>query len=206
MSTRSTLKAAPRTVSGTGPLKRLRKAGWVPAVVYGKHFANQNLQVNAKELHDLLTHSTSEHILINLEIEGGEKSLALIQDVSHDPLTGNIIHVDFHAVKEDERLHAKIPLNLVGEAVGLKQGGLLEHHLHSIDIYCLPNDLPERIIHDVTNLNVGQTVHVRDLQLPSGVSTHLADDVIVASMTEPVAVETPAPAAEQTPKKGKGKK
>lgn len=206
MSKRSTLKAAPRTASGSGPLKRLRKSGLVPAVVYGKSFANQNLQVDAKELRDLLTHSTSEHVLINLEIEGGEKALALIQDVSHNALSGNIMHVDFHAVKEDEKLHARIPLELTGEAAGLKQGGMLEHLVHTLDITCLPNDLPEKITHDISNLAVGETIHLRDVTLPNGVTaTRLAGDVIIALMAAPRVVETPA-AETPAPKKGKGKK
>ncbi len=210
MSQRSTLKVAPRTASGSGPLKRLRKSGQVPGVVYGKEFPNQNIQVEAKALRDLLAHSTSEHILIYLELDGGAKPLALIQDVTHNALSDNITHVDFHAVQEDEKLHARIPLELTGEAAGLKLGGLLEHLVHTLDIHCLPKDLPEKISYDVSALEIGQSVHLRDVALPEGVSARLGGDVIVALMAAPRVSEEPAAAAEAKAEgkaaKGKGKK
>jgi large subunit ribosomal protein L25 len=195
MSTRSTLQVSPRKRSGTGALKRLRREGLVPAIIYGKKFENSNLKVNARAIRDLLAHSTGENILVNLEIEGAGRQLALIQDVQHNPLNGGIIHVDFHAVKEDEKIHARITVELVGEPAGVKQGGLLEHLIHSLDVECLPKDLPDRISVDVSALTVGQSIHMREVTLPEGVHARLAGDVIVALVAEPRVVEEPVAAA-----------
>ena len=198
MSQRSTLQVAPRKRSGTGALKRLRREGLVPAVVYGKKFDNINLKVNAKEIRDLLAHSTSENILVDLQIEGGGNQLALIQDVTHNPLSGNIVHIDFHAIKEDEKIHARVPVRLTGESAGVKLGGLLEHQIHSLEISCLPKDLPEAIVYDVTHLNTGDFVHVRELSFPEGVQPKLSGEVIVIHIAAPrVSAEPAAAAAEK---------
>ncbi len=204
MSQRSTLQVAPRKRSGTGALKRLRREGLVPAIVYGKKFDNINLKVNAKEVRDLLAHSTSENILVDLQIEGGGNQLALIQDVTHNPLSGNILHIDFHAVREDEKIHARVPVRLTGESAGVKLGGMLEHQIHSLEISCLPKDLPEAIVYDVTHLNTGDFVHVRELTFPEGVQPKLAGDVIVIHVAAPrVSAEPAAAAAEKAAKGGK---
>lgn len=204
MSQRSTLQVAPRKRSGTGALKRLRREGLVPAIVYGKKFDNINLKVNAKEVRDLLAHSTSENILVDLQIEGGGNQLALIQDVTHNPLSGNILHIDFHAVREDEKIHARVPVRLTGESAGVKLGGMLEHQIHSLEISCLPKDLPEAIVYDVTHLNTGDFVHVRELTFPEGVQPKLGGDVIVIHVAAPrVSAEPAAAAAEKAAKGGK---
>lgn len=204
MSQRSTLQVAPRKRSGTGALKRLRREGLVPAIVYGKKFDNINLKVNAKEVRDLLAHSTSENILVDLQIEGGGNQLALIQDVTHNPLSGNILHIDFHAVREDEKIHARVPVRLTGESAGVKLGGMLEHQIHSLEISCLPKDLPEAIVYDVTHLNTGDFVHVRELTFPEGVQPKLGGDVIVIHVAAPrVSAEPAAAAAEKAGKGGK---
>lgn len=196
MSQRSTLQVAPRKRSGTGALKRLRREGLVPAVVYGKKFDNVNLKVDAKSLRDLLARSNSENILVDLQIEGAGMQLALIQAVTHNPLSGNIVHIDFHAIKEDEKIHARVPVRLTGESAGVKLGGLLEHQIHTLEIHCLPKDLPEAIIYDVSDLNTGDFVHIRELAFPDGVQPKLAGDIIVIHIAEPrVSVEPAATAA-----------
>ena len=195
MSQRSTLQVAPRKRSGTGALKRLRREGLVPAVVYGKKFDNINLKVNAKEIRDLLAHSTSENILVDLKIEGAGSQLALIQDVTHNPLSGNIVHIDFHAIKEDEKIHARVPVRLTGESAGVKLGGLLEHQIHTLEISCLPKDLPEAITYDVSHLNTGDFVHIRELPFPDGVQPKLSGDVIVIHIAAPRVSAEPAAAA-----------
>jgi large subunit ribosomal protein L25 len=199
MSQRSTLQVAPRKRSGTGALKRLRREGLVPAVVYGKKFDNINLKVNAKEIRDLLARSTSEHILVDLQIEGAGQQLALIQDVTHNPLSGNIVHIDFHAIKEDEKIHARVPVRLTGESAGVKLGGLLEQQIHTLEISCLPKDLPEAIVYDVSHLNTGDFVHINELPFPEGVQPKLSGDVIAIHIAAPRVSAEPvaAPAAEK---------
>lgn len=123
---------------------------------------------------------------MNLEIEGAQEKtkLAMVQDIQHDPLSGSVTHVDFHAVREDETVHAHIPIELTGSPAGVKLGGLLEHLIHSIEIHCRPADLPEKISHDVSGLEVGQGIHVRDLVFPDGVTSPMDGEVLVAIVAE----------------------
>lgn len=189
------LQAKTRTAEGTNAAKRLRKAGGIPAVIYGKKHANANLEVDAKTFSRLLAQSASDNILVNLQIEGEkEDSLALVQKVQHDYLRGGVLHVDFHAIAADENIHADIPILLTGVDAAEKKGGAMEHILHSLEVHCLPKDLPETITHDVSVLNVGEALHVRELKLPEGVSTHLDEEVVVAILKEPKVVEEVATA------------
>jgi large subunit ribosomal protein L25 len=197
MSQRSTLQATVRSDRGTGALKRLRKAGSVPAVMYGKSFESKNLTVNAKALAELLHHSKGENILVNLDIADAGQNLALIQDVQHNPLTGAVTHLDFHAVKEDEKIHAHINLKLIGEPAGVKAGGFFEHQIHSLDIVCLPKDLPEEIVVDVSGLGLGGAIHIREVNFPTGVTPRGNGEAVIALCSEPRGgVAEAAPAAE----------
>jgi len=187
------VSATLRTAVGTGAVNRLRKAGSIPAVVYGKGRDNQNIQVDTKTFTKVIFGSASDNILVNLQIDGA-KQLALVQEVQHDHLKGGITHVDFHAIKEDEEIHAAIPVVLLGEAAGAKFGGMLELLLHNLEVRCLPKDLPEKITIDISHLNVGEGVHISDLKLPEGVRAKLDGHVIVAHVEKPK-VEEAAPAA-----------
>jgi large subunit ribosomal protein L25 len=109
MATKQTIKAAPRARTGSGRLNQMRREGWLPAVVYGRKAENQNLKVNAKGFAELLAHSTSENILINLEIEGVGTSLAFLQAIQHDPLSGSVLHADFLAVTSSVKRSASRP-------------------------------------------------------------------------------------------------
>lgn len=190
------IKAHTRKRSGSGALKQLRREGLIPAVVYGKGQENINLRLNSKAVNEVLARSASEQILVTLEIEDRkENKLALIQDVQHDPLTGAILHMDFHAVREDEIIHAHVPIELVGDAAGVKAGGFLEFLLHSLDIACLPKDLPESIAVDVSGVNIGDAIHVKEIKLPEGVRATTDGEVNVVHVVEMRVSEEPAAAA-----------
>lgn len=188
------LVAQPRTSAGTSSVKRLRKAGSIPAVVYGRKKEATNVQVDGKTFTKLLESSASDNILVSLKL-GGAEQLALVQEVQHDHLRGGILHVDFHAVAMDEEIHAEVPLELVGEALGTKMGGLVEAIHHTLEVRCLPTDLPERITVDVSNLNLKEAIHVRDITLPSGVRAKLEGDVVIVMCEEPKVEAEVAPAA-----------
>jgi len=198
MSKAQALTAHTRKRSGSGALNSLRREGLIPAVVYGKTQPSFNVRLNRKEVETVLHRTAAEQILVNLTIEDlGETKLALIQSVQHNPLTGTITHLDFHAVREDEIIHASVPLELMGEAAGVKAGGLLEHLFHMLEIKCLPKDLPESIQADVSGLELNASLHIRDLKLPEGVKLIADPGVIVAMVSEPkVVVEAVAVAAE----------
>jgi large subunit ribosomal protein L25 len=196
MSKPQTLQAHTRKRSGSAALKRLRREGLIPAIIYGRQQENVNLRLQRKSVNELMGRSVSEQILVNLEIEDRkETKLALIQAVQHDPLTGQILHMDFHAVREDEILHAHVLIELVGEAAGVKAGGLLEFLMHSLDIQCLPKDLPEKIVVDVSNVNIGEAIHIRDLNLPEGVKASSDGDISLVRVSEPKVADEPTPAA-----------
>ena len=191
------LKAEPRTSAGTTVSKALRKAGKVPATIYGRHQAPQSLQLDAHTLALALGKGTGEHVLVNLEISGGGSTLALVQDVQHHPLKRHILHLDFHALKDDEKMHTTVPVIGQGEPAGVKTGGgLLEHIIRALDVECLPKDLPDSIIVDVSGLNIGDSIHVNQIALPNGVTARNAEDAIVFHCVAPTVEVEAAPAAE----------
>jgi large subunit ribosomal protein L25 len=191
------LKAQTRTGAGRTVVKQIRREGSVPANIYAKGELPQNLQIDKKEITNLLAHATSEHVLVDLEIHSGKEKtsrLALIQEVQHHPLRGDVVHVDFHAVRADEKIHAAVPVEPVGEANGVKNfGGIMEVAIHELEVECLPKDLPEIIRIDVTALGLGQAIHVRDLQLPTGVSTRANPDLTVITVAAPRVEAEPVP-------------
>src|SRR5882672_5921146 len=167
------LKVFPRALARRAGVKKLRANGRVPAVIYGRRTDPQNLEIGLNEIEDLIHHSVSETILVDLAVEGGGaqgQRLALVQEVQHHPLSGEVLHVDFHEVAENERVTVMVPVETVGEAAGVKTGGgVLEHVLFKIKARALPKDLPEQIIVDVSNLNIGQAIHLGEIQAPAGV-------------------------------------
>lgn len=195
------LAARPRSESGRNAVKQVRARGSVPAVIYGTGTEPANLEVSRREIEGLLAHAVGENILVELEIdENGKKTnrLSLIQEVQHHPLRGEVLHVDFHAVSATEEIEAEIVVESTGEADGVKNfGGLLEQALRSVTIKCLPQNLPSVLLVDVTALKVGDSIHVRDLVLPAGVSVLDDADLTVFTVAEPnvAEVETPAAAA-----------
>ena len=195
------LQAEVRTQSGTGAVKRMRKAGTIPAALYGRKVKPSSIQVHGKTFSKLLEGSASDNILVSLKI-GSEEQLALVQEVQHDYLRGGILHIDFHAVAADEEIHANVPVAMIGEAKGLKQGGLVEAIHHEIEVRCLPKDLPESIEIDVTHLEVGQGVHVSEIKFPEGVTCHLGGDVVIVMCEEPKVEVEPEPTAAAAPAAG----
>ena len=193
------LAAQTRTSEGRNAVKKIKAQGLVPAVIYGANQQPLNLQVNAREFHTLLSHTTGEHLLVELQIADGAEAinrLALIQEVQHDPIRGSVLHIDFHAVSGDEKIHAEIPVEAFGEANGVKNfGGILEISVHSLEVECLPKDLPEIIRLDVSGLGVNDAIHVRDIKLPDGVSARADGDLTVVRVAPPTVQEAEAPGA-----------
>src|SRR5712691_665886 len=166
------LNAIPRSLARRAGAKKLRANGRIPAIIYGRQAQPQNLEVNAKEMENLIHHSVSENLLVDLAVkdDARPKRLALVQEVQHHPLSGKVLHVDFHEVAEDEKVTVMVPVETAGEAVGVKtDGGVLEHVLFKIKARALPKDLPEVIMVDVTNLEIGQAIHIWDIKAPAGV-------------------------------------
>lgn len=189
------LNAFPRTQSRRSGAKKLREAGRIPAVIYGRQTKPENLEVVARELHDLIHHSVSENILVDLAVDQA-KRLALVQEVQHHPLSGHVLHVDFHEVSATEKVTVLVPVETTGEAAGVKTGGgVLEHVLFKLKVRALPKDLPEQILIDVTSLEVGKSIHIGEIKAAEGVEIIGNKNAPVISVALPKAeVEEAAPA------------
>src|SRR5664279_2013376 len=191
------LKAEHRTATGRSAARRLKALGIVPAIIYGAKDKPQSLQVSARDINAMLSHASGENILVELEIPG-EKSnrTALVQEIQHAPLGGAVLHIDFHAVSMDETIHAEVPLESFGMANGVKNfGGLLEQSLRTLAVECLPRDLPDRITVDVSALEIGDSIHVRDIPLPSGVTALDDANLTVFLVAAPTVVVEPVAGA-----------
>jgi large subunit ribosomal protein L25 len=187
------LKAEQRSATGRSAVRKLKARGVVPAIIYGAKDKPQPLQVSARDINAMLSHASGENILVELEI-AGEKSnrTALVQEIQHSPVGGAILHIDFHAISMDQAIQTDVPLEPIGVPEGVKTfGGLLEQSLRSLAIECLPRDLPDRITVDVSKLNIGDSIHVRDIQLPSGVTAKVQADLTAFSVLAPVVEEEP---------------
>ena len=189
------LTAERRTAIGRSAVRKIKAAGSIPAVIYGAKDKAEPLQVSRREINAMLSHAAGENILVELEI-AGKSRLALVQEIQHAPLGGAVLHIDFHAVSMDEVIQAEVPLEPVGMANGVKNmGGLLEQSLRSLAIECLPKDLPDMIKVDVTALDIGHAIHVREIQLPPGVTTKVQPDLTAFSVLAPTVEEEPVAAS-----------
>jgi len=168
----------------------------LPGVIYGRNIEPESLELVTREQEDLLHHSASESLLVDLSLNE-KKRLALIQELQHHPLTGKVLHVDFHEVREDEPVTIMLPVETSGEPVGVKTGGgVLEHVLFKLKVRALPKNLPEQIVIDVTELETGKSIHVGEIKLPEGV------EVIGNPNAPVVAVAAPKTVVEEAPAEG----
>jgi large subunit ribosomal protein L25 len=209
MNTKFTLNVASRAHTGRSSSRRLRKVKRVPAILYGKHATPELLSVENTELIKLLKAVAGRATLIELIREKGQTGLAFLQEIQRDPITDNYLHVDLHEVKSDEKFEIRVPVRVTGESNGVKnQNGVLELATHALRIRCLPKDLPEFILVDVTPLNVGEAIKVGDLKAVAGVEfrdpkgqpvvscSEVAEEVVVEPTTTAGAAEGAAAAAE----------
>jgi large subunit ribosomal protein L25 len=190
------LKAEPRTAIGRSAARRLKARGVIPAVIYGGKEKSQPLEVSSRDITRMLSHAAGENILVELEIAGQKAPrTALLQEVQHSPLGDEILHIDFHAISMDEKITADVPLEPIGVATGVKNfGGLMDQNIRSLTIECFPKDLPDKITVDVSALNIGDSIHVRDIKLPTGVVAKVNVDLTAFSVMAPVAEEEPVAA------------
>jgi large subunit ribosomal protein L25 len=164
-----TLNVSPREGTGRSASRRLRKQDRIPAILYGKHTAPITLSLDGPEFTRLVKAIGVNAALI--ELKGtGDKPLSILQEVQRDPMTDRYLHVDLHEVKADEKMEINVPVHMSGESTGVKnEAGVLEVASHTLRIRCLPKDLPAFIDVDVTELRVGQTIHISELKPVAGV-------------------------------------
>ncbi len=208
MSTDFTLQATGREETGKGASRRLRRlAGEIPAIVYGGKKGPAQIKLIQKDVAKSLQNEAFYSHIIGLEIDGKSEDV-ILKDMQRHPAKNVIMHMDFLRVSKDTKLQTKVPLHFINEAicVGVKLGGgIVAHSMTELDIMCLPKDLPEYLEVDMTDVDLGQTLHISDIKLPKGVESvalsHGADhDLPIAAVNKPkgVAVEddADAPAAD----------
>ena len=179
-----TLATEPRTTLGSRPSGRLRKEGKVPAVVYGLGTDTVSVTVPARELQHILSGESGANTLISLDVDG-ESVLTLARQIHRHPTRGELVHVDFIRISRDVAVSAEIPIHLLGEATGVKDGGLLEQLLFHLTIEAMPGNIPVSIEIDVTELAIGDQLRVEDISLPEGVVTQAEADFVVAQVAAP---------------------
>ena len=199
MNTQLTLNVTPRAQTGRSASRRLRKVNRIPAILYGKHTQPEKLSVEGPEFTRLIKSVAGRAMLIELQREDKpDRTLSFLQEVQRDPLTDRYLHVDLHEVKADEKFEIRVAIRIVGESSGVKnQSGVLETPTQQVRIRCLPKDLPPVVEVDVTELTIGDTIHVGELKPITGVEFLDNKNQPVVSCVEPVEEEVvAAPVAE----------
>jgi len=190
------LEARRRTPGTKGAARRSRREGLVPGVVYGHGLAPTPIAVEARTLANLLRHHHSGNVLFDLTVDGeaaGEYK-AIVKELQADPVSDELLSVDFQWVSLTESVHVVVPVRVEGLAAGVKVGGMLEHTLHEVHVSCLPTNIPERFVVDVTPLEQGQSLHVSDIVAPDGVTilTHAEETIVSVRAPHVAPVEVAA--------------
>jgi len=180
------LEAQLRRETGKGAARKLRAGGLVPAVMYGHGDPATPLTLNAHEVHQILSHE-GENVIITLKLDAGDEATVMVRSTQHDPVKGTLRHVDFQQIRMDEEIHTTVAVESKGDAVGVKMGGILEHMLWDVEVRCLPTSIPEALYLDVSALDIGDTLHVRDVVPPEGVTIVTDADQAVFSVVVPAA-------------------
>ncbi|MEM5948918.1 50S ribosomal protein L25 [Spirochaetia bacterium 38H-sp] len=192
-----TLTASKRVAGNKSKTNALRRQGFIPAVVYG---AGEEIpvSVNAREFNKTFHGAISENIRIDLDISGDKKRQVLIKDYQYDPIKSKIVHLDFIELDPNKPIKTHVPVHLEGNAPGVKLGGILEFFTQELEVECLPKDLPEYIVVNIDNLNLGDSIHVADISLPNGVKIISSNEQTVVAVTHATKESTDVVSEEET--------
>ncbi|VGO20343.1 50S ribosomal protein L25 [Pontiella sulfatireligans] len=193
------LIAKKRTSEGSSNARRMRSAGSLPAVIYGDEKEPVSIELNAHDFGQILHHHASESLIIEIALEGEGDMNVLIKEVQRHPVTSDLLHIDLLRVAANKVIAVDIPVELVGEAAGVKAGGSIDHVMHSIGVECLPGEMVEAFEVDVSALEIGDSLSVADLNLDSKFKLLVDEDAIIASVSEPTAEEEEAEEATDEP-------
>jgi len=174
------LKAEIREETGKGVARQLRRDGLLPGVVYGRNREPQPLVINPDDLKQRM----GGNVIFDLELDG-DKETVMIKEVQRDPISGEFLHIDFLHITMDEKITVSIPINLTGDAAGVKEGGVLQQLLREISIQCLPLDIPEELTLDISNLELGSSLLVSDIEVPENIEIVTPLEEVVVTIVVP---------------------
>ena len=188
------LTARIRKSKGKGAAKKLRKMAQVPAVFYGPKTESVMLAVDYPELKRLLRQGSGENVILDLQVQsdqGTKTHKAIIKDILMDPVKDIYIHADFYEISMDKEITVDVPIRLVNSPVGVTEGGILQHIKRELKISCLPGKMIDALEVDVSGLDIGDSVHVEDIDLPEGIVSLEEEDLTVAAVAAPTVAEEP---------------
>jgi large subunit ribosomal protein L25 len=193
MSTKATLKARKRDERGKGPARALRREGRVPAVLYGRDLDSVHLSIDALEAEQLFHSISVDNTIVDLAVDGEKKPYqTLVREIQTHPWKASLVHVDFLRIQEGVEVDLEVPVELIGVPDGVRhQGGVLEQIIHELEIRCIPSKIPESFPLDVSELDIGESLHVSDLALPEGVEMLTDVGLTVCAVALPRVVEEP---------------
>ena len=199
------IQATTRVANGKGPAGRVRASGKVPAIVYGPGEKGRAISVEAKDIKSILHAPLGSNTVVTLTVDG-HSQLALLKSFDHDPMTRGVVHADFYSVALDRPILVQVPFVLTGKSKGVaSEGGILRQIYRSLPVITTPDKIPAKIEADVTNLGLGESLHIRELNLPAGVAVKLDANQTVVSIvapekdTEAAKAATAAPDAAKAP-------
>ncbi len=183
------ITVVPREGKGKGPARQTRMVGFIPGVIYGPETQPESIKVDNRVFNAAWKTAGGGSVIFTLE-KGGKKTKVLIRELQRDPVTNNVIHVDFHAISMTKPIHLSIPIRLVGIPVGVKtEGGILQATMREIEISCLPTDIPEQVEINVEHLHIGDSLHIRDISIPK-VKILEEPDTTLAVVSAPTVLKT----------------
>ena len=185
------LQATVRKSVGNGPARTLRRSGQIPAVLYGPKLEPVLLAVNVKDLENVLKQGNAFQVILRLVIQNGKKKTkaAMIRELQTHPVSGNFIHIDFYEIDMKRQINVMVPVITKGQPVGVENGGMLNIVRREIELLCLPGDIPEAIEIDITDLDIGDSIHIEDIQLGENVEVSADFNFTVVTVLSPTVEE-----------------
>ena len=178
------LKANLRDGGGKGSARKIRAQGLVPAILYGHGMDPVKVAIDDRDLYHVLHTEAGANVLVDLQI-GKDRHLAMPREIQRDHIRGRFLHVDFLVVRRDEKITVDVPVHLVGESHGVKEGGVVEHHLWDLKVECLPTNVPQSVEADITRLGIGDSLSVADIRIPGNVTVLTPSEETIVSVVPP---------------------
>lgn len=192
------LKAQLRTTKGNGPARAMRRDGRVPAVLYGPTTEPNMISIGARDFSNILKQGSIGRSIINLEIDGVKGTKAtMVKELQTHPMSQNVLHVDFYEVDMTRKIKVNVPVTTTGKSVGVELGGMLQIIRRELEVYCLPNEIPQTITIDITDLEIGDSVHVNDIETEGGVEIPHEVNFTVLTILSPKKAEEEVEEAEE---------